>query len=232
MRTKRAKQQSFNMDEKLAKELDEFAIKHNKTKRSIFEKSVRMYLDAGGEEKKKYNACYLIDLENVHDSWVDVEFEIKSYILLFDTASTHVKDNDLTRVRSAGHKVLFANNITTGKPNECDFQICVWLGKAIMEIDAKKYVIVSSDSGFNAAVSMLASYGYSVSRMNRPDNVKYGCSIDECLRMARSDWRYYSTNVQKFRDLLCHNGYAAEEDAIVKELKKSGKLRKKLGGKL
>lgn len=109
---------------------------------------------------------YLVDSENVNDAWVPLMPKLgrRDQIVVF-----HTKNSPHFTTESASMMAEFQNNITWEKcftgTNGLDFQLVTRLGYLICKKPRATFVIVSNDTGFDAAIKYWVQEGKQVIRI-------------------------------------------------------------------
>lgn len=104
--------------------------------------------------KKVTGICYLIDSENIKDTWIDLldTMDNEDVLLVFYTAnSSHIRCEQVEKIMKKNDGRMSWVQCFEGN-NALDFQLVTKLGALIAEHKAKEYVIVSKDTGFDAVV--------------------------------------------------------------------------------
>ncbi|MCD8083440.1 MAG: PIN domain-containing protein [Clostridiales bacterium] len=110
---------------------------------------------------------YLIDSENINDVWVELLqcLEEDDGILVFFTdKSAHMGYDRIIRIMQQEKGTLQWIRCFEGQ-NALDFQLVTEMGHQIYLDPEREYVIVSNDTGYDAAVRYWQQRGSSVSRM-------------------------------------------------------------------
>ncbi len=109
---------------------------------------------------------YLVDSENVNDAWVQLlpKLERRDRIIVF-----HTKNSPHFTTESASQMADFQSRLTWEKcftgTNGLDFQLVSRLGYLICKKPKATFVIVSNDTGFDAAIKYWVQEGKQVSRI-------------------------------------------------------------------
>lgn len=96
---------------------------------------------------------YLIDSENVGDFWIpllDLPGEKMELVVFYTRNSPHMSYDSLIRLKESDRKVTFIKCYEG--TNALDFQLVSELGYRICENEDGRFVIVTNDTGFDAAV--------------------------------------------------------------------------------
>lgn len=110
---------------------------------------------------------YFIDSENVGDNWISLLDTVKASdeILVFYTAnSPHIKYKSAKNLMKSKNEVTFIECYKGS--NALDFQLCTELGMHADNASNVKFVIVSNDKGFDAAVKYCKDRNIIVTRIN------------------------------------------------------------------
>lgn len=109
---------------------------------------------------------YLVDSENVNDAWVQLLPKLDRWdrIIVF-----HTKNSPHFTTESASQMADFQSRLTWEKcftgTNGLDFQLVTRLGYLICKKPRATFVIVSNDTGFDAAIKYWVQEGKQVSRI-------------------------------------------------------------------
>lgn len=128
-------------------------------------------------DEKKKPAVYLVDSENVNDIWVMLAMVLPQddEILIFYTnKSPHVSYERVVELTQISSSSLQWIKCVEGS-NALDFQLVTELGARVATTKDKRFVIISNDTGFDAAVTYWQQRGEDVCRMKTTD----------CKRLAR-----------------------------------------------
>jgi hypothetical protein len=107
---------------------------------------------------------YLIDSENVNDSWVPLIALKEEELLVFYTSkSPHMSYDNLIKLKESSKKVKFIKCFEG--TNALDFQLVSELGFRIRDMADCEYIIVTNDTGFDAVVRYWSEKKYSVRRV-------------------------------------------------------------------
>ncbi|WP_432627430.1 PIN domain-containing protein [Brotaphodocola sp.] len=110
---------------------------------------------------------YLIDSENINDVWVEIldALGIGDCIMVFFTdKSAHMGYDRIVRLMELEKGTVKWIRCFGGQ-NALDFQLVTELGHQICQDQEREYVIVSNDTGYDAAVRYWQQRGCSVSRI-------------------------------------------------------------------
>lgn len=110
---------------------------------------------------------YLVDSENVGDVWVPllVSSQPEDEVFVFYTLkSPHMGYENVRMLKETEREATFVKCFEGN--NALDFQLVTQLGYMLNENDDCEYVIVSNDTGFDAAVRYWASKKMPVSRLS------------------------------------------------------------------
>ncbi|MDE7390788.1 MAG: hypothetical protein K2M82_07605 [Lachnospiraceae bacterium] len=132
--------------------------------------------------------CYLIDSENIGDSWVDLTDTLKgnSRIIVFYTDnSMHISCEKVRKLMCCNQKFIKWVECHNGTKNALDFQLVTELGAMVAKGEADEYAIVSNDSGFDAVVSYWENMQVNVKRIKEIDCAKQSNSVTEHSKVKR-----------------------------------------------
>lgn len=129
---------------------------------------------------------YLIDSENVNDAWVKLlpKLEKKDRIIIFYTEnSPHFTVESAKVITEYKEKDLTWKKCFSGR-NALDFQLVSQMGYLISKYPQDGYVIMSNDTGFDAAVKFWMQEGIAVSRIRGNGKAVSG-SLAEAVKERR-----------------------------------------------
>ena len=129
---------------------------------------------------------YYIDYENVSSQGlkgVELLSENDEVILLYSKKADHVKIDILTMMMESKAKIRFLP-VHVGTPNALDFQLVTELGYRISKNESDRFVIVTNDTGFDAAVKYWRRSKKSVKRITGKE-----CKNLERRRREDLEWR-------------------------------------------
>ena len=109
---------------------------------------------------------YFIDSENVGDFWIsllDLPAEQTELIVFYTRNSPHMSYDSLIRLKESDRKVTFIKCYEG--TNALDFQLVTELGYQISQNEGDSFVIVTNDTGFDAAVKYWKRNRKSVKRI-------------------------------------------------------------------
>ena len=109
---------------------------------------------------------YLIDSENVGDFWIpllELPAEEAELIVFYTKNSPHMSYESLIRLKESNRTVTFIKCYEG--TNALDFQLVSELGYRICENEEDRFVIVTNDTGFDAAVKYWRRRKKSVKRI-------------------------------------------------------------------
>lgn len=110
---------------------------------------------------------YLIDSENINDVWVEILDALGSgdcIMVFFTDKSAHMGYDRIVRLMELEKGTVKWIRCFGGQ-NALDFQLVTELGHQICQDQEREYVIVSNDTGYDAAVRYWQQRGCSVSRI-------------------------------------------------------------------
>ena len=148
-----------------------------------------MFQSAGDQMKK----IYLVDSENVGDIWVPLlvsSQEDDEVLVFYTTKSPHMNYENVRMLKETEKEADFIKCFEGS--NALDFQLVSELGYRLSQNAAREYVIVSNDTGFDAAVRYWSARKMPVSRL----------SGKECHRML----------TEKKQRVAKESGAAAEQE--------------------
>ena len=131
---------------------------------------------------------YLIDSENINDVWVEIldALEMEDCIMVFFTdKSAHMGYDRIVRLMNQEKGTVKWIRCFGGQ-NALDFQLVTELGHQICQDQEREYVIVSNDTGYDAAVRYWQQRGCSVSRMKGVECTKLALRMKK-QRQAEKD---------------------------------------------
>lgn len=101
---------------------------------------------------------YLVDSENVGDIWVPLlvsSQEDDEVLVFYTTKSPHMNYENVRMLKETEKEADFIKCFEGS--NALDFQLVSELGYRLSQNATREYVIVSNDTGFDAAVALLVS---------------------------------------------------------------------------
>ena len=114
---------------------------------------------------------YLIDSENVGDFWIpllEIPADQAELIVFYTKNSPHMSYDSLIRLKESDRKVIFIKCYEG--TNALDFQLCSELGYCIARNENDDFIIVTNDTGYDAAVKYWRRKEYSVKRIAGKDS--------------------------------------------------------------
>ena len=114
---------------------------------------------------------YLIDSENVGDFWIpllDLPADMAKLIVFYTKNSPHMSYDSLIKLKESDRKVTFIKCYEG--TNALDFQLCTELGFLIAGNPGDEFIIVTNDTGYDAAVKYWRRKEYSVKRIAGKDS--------------------------------------------------------------
>ena len=114
---------------------------------------------------------YLIDSENVGDFWIpllDLPADMAKLIVFYTKNSPHMSYDSLIKLKESDRKVTFIKCYEG--TNALDFQLCTELGFLIANNPGDEFIIVTNDTGYDAAVKYWRRKEYSVKRIAGKDS--------------------------------------------------------------
>jgi len=114
---------------------------------------------------------YLIDSENVGDFWIpllDLPADMAKLIVFYTKNSPHMSYDSLIKLKESDRKVTFIKCYEG--TNALDFQLCTELGYLIAMNKGDDFIIVTNDTGYDAAVKYWRRKEYSVKRIAGKDS--------------------------------------------------------------
>ena len=113
---------------------------------------------------------YLIDSENVGDFWIpllEIPAESAELIVFYTKNSPHMSYDSLIKLKESDRTVTFIKCYEG--TNALDFQLCSELGYRIACNENDDFIIVTNDTGYDAAVKYWRHKEYSVKRIAGKD---------------------------------------------------------------
>lgn len=112
---------------------------------------------------------YLVDSENVNDNWLmllDMAEPEDEIVVFYTKNSPHMSYSSVIRLLESDRKVKF-EECHEGN-NGLDFQLISYMGFMMKEdeADGDEYIIMSNDTGFDAAVNFWKDRNFPVKRIN------------------------------------------------------------------
>ncbi len=114
---------------------------------------------------------YLIDSENVGDFWIpllDLPAQETELVVFYTRNSPHMSYESLIKLKESDRKVTFVKCYEG--TNALDFQLCSELGFRIAQSRDDDFIIVTNDTGYDAAVKYWRHKEYSVKRIAGKDS--------------------------------------------------------------
>ena len=114
---------------------------------------------------------YLIDSENVGDFWIpllELPVDRAELIVFYTKNSPHMSYDSLIKLKESDRKVTFIKCYEG--TNALDFQLCSELGFLIAQNPGDEFIIVTNDTGYDAAVKYWRRKEYSVKRIAGKDS--------------------------------------------------------------
>ena len=114
---------------------------------------------------------YLIDSENVGDFWIpllELPADQAELIVFYTKNSPHMSYDSLIKLKESDRKVTFIKCYEG--TNALDFQLCSELGFLIAVNSGDEFIIVTNDTGYDAAVKYWRRKEYSVKRIAGKDS--------------------------------------------------------------
>ena len=114
---------------------------------------------------------YLIDSENVGDFWIpllDLPADQAELIVFYTKNSPHMSYDSLIKLKESDRTVTFIKCYEG--TNALDFQLCSELGFLIAGNEGDDFIIVTNDTGYDAAVKYWRHKEYSVKRIAGKDS--------------------------------------------------------------
>ena len=118
-----------------------------------------------------YMKQYLIDSENVGDFWIpllDLPADKARLIVFYTKNSPHMSYDSLIKLKESDRTVTFIKCYEG--TNALDFQLCTELGFLIAGNPGDEFIIVTNDTGYDAAVKYWRRKEYSVKRIAGKDS--------------------------------------------------------------
>ena len=114
---------------------------------------------------------YLIDSENVGDFWIpllELPADQAELIVFYTKNSPHMSYDSLIKLKESDRTVTFIKCYEG--TNALDFQLCTELGYLIAMNKGDDFIIVTNDTGYDAAVKYWRRKEYSVKRIAGKDS--------------------------------------------------------------
>ena len=114
---------------------------------------------------------YLIDSENVGDFWIpllELPADQAELIVFYTKNSPHMSYDSLIKLKESDRTVTFIKCYEG--TNALDFQLCSELGFLIAVNPGDEFIIVTNDTGYDAAVKYWRRIEYSVKRIAGKDS--------------------------------------------------------------
>lgn len=117
--------------------------------------------------QKAMPTTYLVDSENVNDVWIGLVAcmgESDEILVFYTTKSPHMSYEKVIELTQLSNHPIQWIKCLPGN-NALDFQLVTELGARVATQPQRSFVVVSNDSGFDAAVKYWASRGFAVCSM-------------------------------------------------------------------
>lgn len=147
-------------------------------------------------------ALYLIDSENVGDFWIpllDLPDEETELVVFYTKNSPHMSYDSLIKLKLSDKVVTFIKCYEG--TNALDFQLVSELGYRMKGNEEGEFIIVTNDTGYDAAVKYWRKKGYSVRRITGK----------ECKNASRSRSASRSRQQASAPERHAHAGRQSEE---------------------
>lgn len=115
---------------------------------------------------RRQRNLYLVDSENVGNSWVDIIHNLKGsdkIYVFYTSKSAHLEISQVHMIKDKLDKVEFIE-CNNGSKNALDFQLVSLMGSMIATAQKTIYTIVSNDTGFNSLIHFWHKRGVKVER--------------------------------------------------------------------
>jgi hypothetical protein len=150
---------------------------------------------------------YLVDTENVHNTWVSVLDKLgpKDRVILFATENS--PKMTLSEVKSMEPWLdrISVIDVFSGTPNALDFQLCAYLGHLAHNATKSEFVIVSQDNGYDPVIAMMIQRGRNVSRIDTKEGFVQKKDTVSAVKKVRNvivKKEAANTQAQKIADLI------------------------------
>lgn len=113
---------------------------------------------------------YYIDSENVGDDWISLLGSVAAndnIIVFYTDKSPHMNYNNLILLKNSPKEITFIKCFEG--TNALDFQLCTEIGLQVHDNPDVEFIIVSNDTGYDAAVKYLKLKNYQVKRIKGSD---------------------------------------------------------------
>lgn len=170
---------------------------------------------------------YLIDSENVGDVWVTHIMEFAKpqdeIVVFYTQKSPYMSYENIRKLMETDREIVFIKCVEG--QNALDFQLVTELGYRIGNVhDETEYVVVTNDTGFDAAVRYWKTQGKMVKRYN----VKF-CQM--LLTQFKAENKKKERDLsgkridQEIKETICEEGKEKEIKEIVSEEGKENKIK-------
>lgn len=152
---------------------------------------------------------YLIDSENVGDFWIsllELPGEQTELIVFYTRNSPHMSYESLIKLKESDRTVTFIKCYEG--TNALDFQLVTELGYRISKNESDRFVIVTNDTGFDAAVKYWRRSKKSVKRITGKE-----CKNLERRRREDLEWRNASVRTRENVSIPAETGEETETAA-------------------
>ena len=113
---------------------------------------------------------YYIDSENVGDDWISLLDSVAAddeIIVFYTDKSPHMNYNNLILLKNSPKEVTFIKCFEG--TNALDFQLCTEIGLQVHDNPDVEFLIVSNDTGYDAAVKYLKQHKVQIKRIKGAD---------------------------------------------------------------
>ena len=156
---------------------------------------------------------YLVDSENVGDIWVPLlvsSQEDDEVLVFYTTKSPHMNYENVRMLKETEKEADFIKCFEGS--NALDFQLVSELGYRLSQNEAREYVIVSNDTGFDAAVRYWSARKMPVSRL----------SGKECHRMLTEKKQRVAKESEAAAEPEQEQSRAAGAEAEAEQVRETG----------
>ncbi|MFR0061634.1 MAG: PIN domain-containing protein, partial [Roseburia hominis] len=156
---------------------------------------------------------YLVDSENVGDIWVPLlvsSQEDDEVLVFYTTKSPHMNYENVRMLKETEKEADFIKCFEGS--NALDFQLVSELGYRLSQNAAREYVIVSNDTGFDAAVRYWSARKMPVSRL----------SGKECHRMLTEKKQRVAKESEAAAEPEQEQSRAAGAEAEAEQVRETG----------
>lgn len=114
---------------------------------------------------------YLVDTENVANAWMSLLGQLKEndrLVLFYTKKSSKFSFDEMIQINKYADRIRFIR-CGNGTPNALDFQLSAMTGYLYHSFPDEEYILIASDTGYDAMVSFMRSRGQRIKRISEQD---------------------------------------------------------------